>query len=125
MSAEWPEIGGTLKEARPAARVRAGAALALSVRLDLPAGWHLTEGAPSALRVEGLGAALTQPVASAETAVSIGPVPAGGATLRVRLLYYVCQDQGTCRIRSADLSVPLTPAADAAAALEIVDTFAP
>ena len=68
---------------------------------------------------------MTKPVASAETAVSLGAVPSGGATLRVRLLYYVCQDQGTCRIRSADLTVPLIPAADAAAALEIVDAFAP
>ena len=91
MTDAWPEIAGTVKETRPAVRVKSDAPLSLTMRLDLPTGWHLTEGAPSAVRVEGLGAPVTKAIVSGTTILTVAAIPAAGTSLRVRLLYYVCR----------------------------------
>ena len=126
MSGGWPTLAGTVKEARPAVRVKSGEPLAVSVRLDLPDGWHLTAGAPSALRIEGLGAPVTKSIEGAETAVALPSLSGAAETsIVVRLVYYVCQEGGSCRIRAVDVTVPLTPVADAAGGIAVQDRFVP
>ena len=124
----WPELPDTERRVQAAVEVRGGAKLRVVVRVALPAGWHLTEDAPSALRVDGVGAAAERKIEGLETTVALAtPLPAteATATLRVRLLYYVCQDAGTCRVRSLDVTVPLRSSDKGAEAVAVDDTFAP
>jgi sugar lactone lactonase YvrE/thiol-disulfide isomerase/thioredoxin len=123
----WPDFPDTHRVTLPAVAVRAGKPATLRVRLTLPEGWTLTEEAPSAIRVEGLGPAVGIPVMGTQVSAPLPEVPEEGATLRIRLLYYVCREAGSCRIRSADLQVPLTPSPDANAPSEIAveDAFVP
>ncbi len=121
----WPTLPDTAKSTAPVAKLKAGVATTLRVRIDLPAGWHLTEGAPSSLRVDGLSKAISSPVTDVETAVSLPVVGADVTSLRVRALFYVCQDGGSCRVRSIDVTLPVSLAADGATDATITDTFAP
>ena len=83
------------------------------LELAFPDGWKLTDGAPSVVRVGGKDIVLT----SARTTLALGP-----GTHKVRLLYYVCQDLGTCRVRSVDFELTLE-AGEGTVALR--DTFLP
>ena len=121
----WPAPSDGAAKTLPAAPVPAGKPLAVDVRLSLPEGRHLTEGASSVVRIEGVGDPVEEKLTDLATTVSLGAVPAAGGTLRVRLLYYVCQDAGTCRVRSAELLVPLTLDPAAPARLSLTDSFPP
>jgi DNA-binding beta-propeller fold protein YncE len=125
VASRWPDFPGTARTTLPSTAVRAGKPLVLKVALSLPEGWKLTEDAPSTLRVEGLGPTVTVPILGAAVSAPLPEVPEGGATLRIRLLYYACREVGSCRLRSADLSVPLAPSPDGPAEVAVEDTFVP
>jgi sugar lactone lactonase YvrE len=121
----WAEPAGTVRASLAPAKVAAGAPVTLRLALDLPLGWHLTEGAPSALRLEGAGEPVERSIAATTTSVELPPLRAGPATLTLRLLYYVCRDQGTCRMRSAVLSVPVEAGTAGPPAFDVSDAFRP
>jgi len=77
------------------------------------------------VRIEGLGPVVTLPILDSAVSAPLPEVPEGGATLRVRLLYYACREVGSCRLRSADLSVPLAPSPDGPAEVAVEDRFVP
>ena len=111
---------GTVRHELPPAKARPGATL--RVRLELPEGWHLTEGAPSALRVEGGAEPVERRLESPSVDVA---VPKGASRLTVRGIYYVCQDAGSCRVRSVVWTIPVAEAADGAERIEATDAFRP
>jgi sugar lactone lactonase YvrE len=121
----WPEPSDAARATAPAVTLGADAAVRLTVRLALPEGWHLTEDAPSALRVEGAARVHDAPILGLATTVALGPLPATASALRVRLLYYVCQDGGSCRFRAAEVTVPDALAAGGGAAVVVADAFVP
>lgn len=124
-SAAWPTLPGTAKSTAGSVVLRTGVAPRLRVRLDLPAGWHLTEGAPSVVRVDGAEKPVTSAVTATETVVTL-PVLASSATpLRIRALFYVCEDGGSCRIRSIDVTLPVAFDREGATEATVTDTFAP
>ena len=107
MGSKWPELPGTLL---------LGAGLKGSefeLALDLPEGWKLTEGAPSAVRIDGK----EQPLKGKTLKLNLEP-----GKHRVQLLYYVCQDAGTCRMRSVDYTVTVTKGVGKAT---LTDRFVP
>ena len=121
----WPEVPGTTRRELPSTAVRAGKPVTLRVSVALPEGWKLTDDAPSTMRVEGVGPVVSMPVTGATVSAPLPEVPDGGATLRVRLLYYVCRDVGSCRLRSAELLVPLAPSPDGPDEIAVEDRFEP
>lgn len=107
MGSQWPELPGTLW---------LGAGLKGSefeLVLDLPEGWKLTKGAPSAVRIDGK----EQPLKGTTLKLNLEP-----GKHRVQLLYYVCQDAGTCRLRSVDYTVTVTKGVGKAT---LTDRFVP
>jgi DNA-binding beta-propeller fold protein YncE len=121
----WPDFPDTHRATLPAVAVRAGKPLTLRLRLVMPEGWKLTDDAPSAVRVEGLGPTVGTPVMGPLVSAPLPEMPDGGATLRIRLLYYVCREAGTCRVRSADLEVPLVASPDGPVEVSVEDRFVP
>jgi len=105
--AEWPLLPGTeFSKAE-----LAGSAFELVIAL--PEGWKLTTGAPSAVRVDGR----ERPLVSTMLKLALSP-----GKHRVQLLYYVCRDAGTCRMRSVEYEVTVTKGEGTAA---LKDTFVP
>jgi hypothetical protein len=90
----------------------------LRVVLALPEGWHLTEGAPSVARLEGAGEPVEVVLTSTHLDLSI---PSGASRLTLRLLWYACQDEGSCRVRSATYTIPLEVAEGGAERIEVRD----
>ena len=121
----WPTLPGTAKSTAPAAKWKVGAAATLRVRIDLPEGWHLTEDAPSSLRIDGLAKSISSAVSEVETVVALPVLASDVTSLRVRALFYVCRDGGSCRVRSIDVTVPISFAADGATEATVTDTFTP
>jgi thiol-disulfide isomerase/thioredoxin len=120
----WPTMAGTVFEAPRTVQLAADASASLVVRLELPEGWALTEGAPSVLRVE-VGETVTDArIAAREVSVLLPTLEAGTREGRLRLLYYVCREGGECRVRSVDvpLAVEVVPGAPAAV---VVDRYEP
>jgi thiol-disulfide isomerase/thioredoxin len=120
----WPQLAGTLARSLPGREVAASGEVTLRFRLDLPEGWHLTDGAPSVVRVEGLGGAEEQPLEDEGVTVR-RPAPAAPVQVVLRMLAYVCRDAGSCRLVSRTLTLPLQPAADGPAAVEVSEAFTP
>jgi DNA-binding beta-propeller fold protein YncE len=135
LSAAWPDLSGTVHPPVVEAPARLGEALPLVLELSLPAGWHLTEDAPAALRVETAGdlrrahgRVVDVPVRGLTTKASIpAPTKTGVQDVTVRLLYYVCRDEGQCRIRSVTYTLRLAVGAGDApvAPVTIRDAFLP
>ncbi len=121
----WPDLAETeLAFARPLT-VRSGETTKLTIKLDLPAGWKLTPGAPSALRVEGWGEPVEAKIQGATTTIEMPAVTMAVTAATLRLLYYVCKDEGSCRIRSVDVPLVVMATEKGAVAREVTDTFVP
>jgi hypothetical protein len=96
------------------------------VALTLPSGWKInelapmqywveTEGEPAALDSGALGHRTVDPP-SAEFSVSVSANKAARDTVRLSLIYYYCQEDGSlCRVGSAVWHVPLTVQGDSGA----------
>jgi len=87
---EWPELGAEQRKLTLKGKE-------VLLELALPEGWKLTEGAPSALQVDGKTRALGR-----TTQLALAP-----GRHELRLLYYVCQEAGTCRMRAVDFELTL------------------
>lgn len=107
-------------------RLKADAALRLVVAQELPAGWKPTPGVRSHVRVAvpGRPPVLVELVGG-QADVGLGPLPVGDLVLDVRLRAYVCEEVGTCRLRSVHWRVPVEVVADGAQEARLVDRFVP
>jgi len=124
IAGDWPKLPGTAFLPRRDVRVGGGAGASVTVSLDLPLGWKLTPGAPSALRFEIGQDVVDMAIAGSTTTLRIPRREAGTLGGVLRLLYYVCQEEGTCRVRSAE--IPLTiEVVEGAATPTIRDVFEP
>ena len=121
----WPELADTVYPPVVELVVKPDVSVPLTMNLQLPLGWKLTEGAPSALRLR-LGTKLEDtPVEGPRTAIRLPALPAGRHDLYVRLLYYVCQDQGACRVRSVDYTLRVEAKPSGAEQVALSDAFEP
>jgi sugar lactone lactonase YvrE len=123
----WPDLPGTVRTREADVRVvKPDIDLEVVVDLQLPEGWKLTEGAPSAVRVEGWGEVVEAPIEELDFRLGVRtPAAAEVSELVVRLLYYVCEDEGTCRIRSREFTLPVEIAPDGGEGIPIEDRFEP
>jgi hypothetical protein len=124
MAADWPDLPGTALLPAQVLRIGNDEDASFVLALDLPQGWKLTEGAPSAVRIE-IGTTVTDAaIAGARSEVVLPSLEEGTLGGRLRLLYDVCQDAGQCRMRS--VSVPLTVEVVAGAKTPVLrDRFEP
>lgn len=114
-------------------RLAAGASAALTISVELPAGYHLNESAPQHLQVSVLSGAQTlapagnQPFTRAGRDVKLPlSVPlvahaAGEAELRAQLTAYYCREDntGVCRIKTLIWRIPVQVSADPSAPHEL------
>jgi hypothetical protein len=113
-----------------AQRIAQGASVALSINVELPAGYHLNEAAPQRLQVsvvrgaqslarEG-GQILTRAGRDVRLPLSV-PLSAGAAEIRAQLTAYYCREDntGVCRIKTLVWRVPVEVSPAASAAREI------
>ncbi|MDJ0521814.1 MAG: thioredoxin-like domain-containing protein [Planctomycetota bacterium] len=121
----WPELPGTVYPPPIEQTVTAGKAIQATMTLAMPPGWKLTEGAPSMLRVRMGAKLIDKAVSGAVTVFEIPALPAGRHQLDVRLLYYVCQDDGACRVRSVDFTLRLEAKDGGPGRLGLSDAFEP
>lgn len=123
----WPTFPDTETGSPIEAVIQAHGRTPLVVELALPLGWKLTEGAPSALRVELGAQAQDVAIHAAQTEVMLPALLPGKHEGTLRLLYYVCQDAGSCRVRSVTYPLKLEARESAEPDQRIVqtDTFAP
>ena len=121
---EWPTLPGTAFLSRGALRVSSAGEPTIELKLELPIGWKLTEGAPSALRLE-IGETITNAaILSLDTPFRIPVLAEGQYEGRLRLLYYVCQDDGGCHVRSVEMPLSIE-AAQGAGTPVLRDLFKP
>jgi len=121
----WPRLPGTVYPAPLTADVRAGVSLPISIEVRLPEGWHFTEGAPAAARLEIGGTVVDAGVRNGQAVLAAGKLAPGRHEIVVRLLYYACQAEGDCRVRSVSWKLILTAKAEGKEALLLSDTFEP
>jgi thiol-disulfide isomerase/thioredoxin len=114
-------------------RLAANASGALTINVELPAGYHLNESAPQRLQVSVLNGAQTLALEGSKTFTRAGrdvklplTVPlvaraAGAAELRAMLTAYYCREDntGVCRIKTLIWRIPVQVSADASAPREI------
>ncbi len=123
---EWPEFPGTVTHRTLFPMpISAGSGRTLSFRLEIPKGWKLTEGAPSAARLEGPGFQQDVAIKEASLQFELPPLAVGERAFTARLLYYVCQDDGSCRVRSVLWEIDLHVQATGAARMAFTDRFDP
>ncbi len=122
---EWPDLAETEVALPRTITVATDTKTSLIVKLTLPDGWKLTPDAPSALRIEGWGETRDVKIESASTTVEL-PAPAGDVSAAtLRLLYYVCEDEGSCRIRSVQFPLVVSTGVKGKATHEVTDAFTP
>jgi len=100
--ASWPVLPGTVFLGSQTLTLSGAGPWKIELALDLPSGWHLTAGAPSALRLEVAGAQVDVALVGPRTSLALPRLPAGSHPATLRLLYYVCQEAGACRVRSVE-----------------------
>jgi thiol-disulfide isomerase/thioredoxin len=110
----WPVFPGVVFPPAIDVHVAVGLAMPVELRLALPKGWKLTAGAPAVLRIEIPGDGLN-PATVRDTAIQglttkaeiPAPTKTGEQQVKVRVLYYACQDDSGCRVRSLEYSLRL------------------
>ncbi len=125
MGGEWPELPDTVYNTPVQAPVRAGAKVPVTITLRLPDGWKLTEGAPSAMRVRIGAKSANVAVSTLNPSVALPALTPGRHDVHVRVLYYVCQDDGDCRVRSVYWKLDVTASEAGPVSTALSDTFAP
>ena len=121
----WPELSGTVYVRGPDVAVRAETTLPIGVRIALPEGWKLTPGAPAAARLEVADVHREAAIEGSEAMLLLPALAAGEHQVTVRLLYYACQDAGTCRVRSVSWKLLVTAGPEGRDALVLSDLFLP
>ncbi len=118
-----PNLAGTVKHPAVEAVVREGKAT-LRLKLSLPRGSKLAAGAPSQFRVlvvEG-GAKPERTGGRIDTTeISVPLDVSAKGKLVVQALYYHCQGESTCSVRSASWEIVITPSASGGDAIDLVD----
>jgi len=125
MGGTWPTLPGTVVSTASSVVFKAGVLPRLRVRLELPEGWHMTDGAPSVVRVDGAETPVYTAVTGPVTLVTLPALAANTTQLRVRALFYVCEDGGSCRTRSIDVTLPVVIDREGASEATLTDTFVP
>ncbi|MFQ6131656.1 MAG: thioredoxin-like domain-containing protein [Armatimonadota bacterium] len=102
----------------------------LRISLRLPAGHHLTPGAPSAYAITVKGTALDLDSTSGPMEVAETSIPyqarAGESTLTIEAMAYHCKEGGgVCQVRSAAWRVPVKVEAGGSTAIEVGGTHSP
>jgi sugar lactone lactonase YvrE len=125
VSRVWPELAGTVYPPAVELVVKPDVAVSLTMNLQLPLGWKLTAGAPSAMRLR-FGTKLDDTaILGTSTKITLPVLPVGRHDLHVRLLYYVCEDEGECRVRSVDYTLRVEAKAGGAEQVALSDAFEP
>jgi len=111
-----------------ASRLRAGAATAWSVAVNLPAGAHVSEEAPTSVRVARGGEVVLQRTllgAKWPLAFELPAQPEGAADLHVQVSFAYCHEgQGVCVPANPSWRVPVRFEKDGDAAAELTAAVA-
>lgn len=127
LSSDWPQLSDTVTGPSIKATIQAHGRTPLTVKLSLPDGWKLTEGAPSQMRIEVGKHVQDLPIQGVSTEAALPSLLPGTHQGALRLLYYVCEDAGTCRIRSVTyvLKIDARESAEGNQHIVQLDAFVP
>ena len=117
-------IPGTETLPKRALRVSGAGRTQVTVEVTLPLGWKFSPEAPSGLTLVVAGTRTRARLGAGANTFEIPSLEVGTYVGRLRLLYYVCQEQGACRMRSVEIPLDVTVAKDAPVPV-LRDTFVP
>ena len=115
-----------VRPAFEAKKLAAGVPVQLVVEQPLPAGWKPTPRTTPRVRVVvGAREPVYADLVGGRAEITLPALPEGPTTVDVRLKAWVCQDEGTCQVRSVRWQGDLSVTSDGEPALWFLDAFEP